>query len=215
MKKVESMDAYIRQFPPSVQKLLHTMRHTIQQAAPVATEKISYGMPTFYAAGNLVYFAAYAKHIGFYPSSSGIKAFASQFKSYKHSKGAVQFPIDKALPIGLIKRIVKYRLKENLAWALEKERKKQLRICKQGHQFYKSSDCPVCPTCAKEMQQNLFMAGKLSGPAVRALNNKKIQTLQHLSKYTEAEILALHGIGPSAMPILKKELRAQGRSFKK
>ena len=215
MKKAESIDAYIRQFPGPVQKLLLTMRHTIQQAAPEATEKISYGMPTFYAMGNLVYFAGYARHIGFYPSSTGIKAFESQFKSYKYSKGAVQFPIDKPLPIALIKRIVKYRLTENLAWALEKERKKQLKICKQGHQFYKSSDCPVCPICAKESEQNLFMAGKLPTPAVRALRNKQIHNIKDLSKYTESEILSLHGIGPSSIPILRQALRAQKKSFKK
>lgn len=215
MKKVQSIDDYIKDFPKPVQALLHTMRKTIQQAAPDATEKISYGMPTFYEAGNLVYFAAYARHIGFYPSSSGIKAFAQEFKNYKFSKGAVQFPLDKPLPLALIKRIVRYRVKENHAWALAKEKKKQVRICKQGHTFYKSSDCPVCPICAKEAQQNLFMADKLSAPAVRALSNKKIHNLQHLAKYTEAEIRALHGIGPSALSILKKALLAQRSSFKR
>jgi uncharacterized protein YdhG (YjbR/CyaY superfamily) len=92
---------------------LHKIRETIQEAAPEAIEKISYQMPTFYLKGNLVHFAAYKKHIGFYPAPSGIEAFIAQIKVYKYAKGSVQFPIDQPIPYGLITDIVKYRVKEN------------------------------------------------------------------------------------------------------
>jgi uncharacterized protein YdhG (YjbR/CyaY superfamily) len=111
---------YIRSFPKATQKLLQEMRDAIRSAAPEAIEKISYQMPTFYLHGNLVHFAAYEHHIGFYPAASGIAAFQDQLKKYKSSKGAVQFPTDKPLPLALIKKIVRYRVKENLERAKAK-----------------------------------------------------------------------------------------------
>lgn len=111
---------YIRSFPKATQKLLQEMRDAIRSAAPDAAEKISYQMPTFYLHGNLVHFAAYEHHIGFYPAASGIAAFQDQLKKYKSSKGAVQFPIDKPLPLALIKKIVRYRVTENLERAKTK-----------------------------------------------------------------------------------------------
>lgn len=107
-----TIDQYIATYPTEVQALLTTMRETIQAAAPSATEKISYGMPTFYLNGNLVHFAAYKHHIGFYPAPSGLKAFESEINQYKNSKGAVQFPIDKPLPLDLVDGIVRYRVGE-------------------------------------------------------------------------------------------------------
>ncbi len=86
----------------------------IKEAAPEATEKISYQMPTFYLHGNLVHFAAYKKHIGFYPSPSGIEAFKEEISSYKWAKGSVQFPLDKPIPYELIRKITIYRVKENV-----------------------------------------------------------------------------------------------------
>ena len=91
------------------------MRSTVQKAAPHATEKISYGMPTFYYNGNLVHFAAFKNHIGFFPTPSAIEAFEKELKSYKTSKGTVQFPLADPLPLQLIERIVKFRVKENAA----------------------------------------------------------------------------------------------------
>jgi uncharacterized protein YdhG (YjbR/CyaY superfamily) len=90
------------------------MRATIHKAAPEAAEKISYGIPTFYLNGNLVHFAAFANHIGFYPTSSGTAAFKKELGALKSSKGAVQFPKDKPLPLALVTKIVKFRVKENL-----------------------------------------------------------------------------------------------------
>lgn len=113
MLQPNNINEYIATFPPDVQKILNMLRDTIQKAAPDATEKISYAMPTFYLNGNLVHFAAYKNHIGFYPAPSGIEAFEKELSVFKTSKGAVQFPINKPLPLTLITKIVKYRVKEN------------------------------------------------------------------------------------------------------
>jgi uncharacterized protein YdhG (YjbR/CyaY superfamily) len=113
-KKAEyaSIDQYIALYPPAVQASLRGLRTTIKAAAPEATERISYRMPTFFLGENLVHFAAYGKHIGFYPTPSGITAFMEELKGYKCSKGAVQFPLDKPLPLDLIHRIVIFRVDE-------------------------------------------------------------------------------------------------------
>jgi uncharacterized protein YdhG (YjbR/CyaY superfamily)/predicted GIY-YIG superfamily endonuclease len=108
-----SIDDYIAQFPADVQNKLNELRCVINKAAPNAAEKISYGMPTFYLHKNLVHFAAFKKHIGFYPSPSGIEAFKDELSIYKTSKGTVQFPLDKPLPLDLITRIVEFRVAEN------------------------------------------------------------------------------------------------------
>lgn len=97
-----------------IQPLLNEIRKAISETAPDAVEKISYKMPTYYLKGNLVHFAAQSRHIGFYPAPSGIEAFKEELKDYKTSKGAIQFPYDKPLPIGLIKKIVKFRVDENI-----------------------------------------------------------------------------------------------------
>jgi len=120
-----TIDEYIAQFPHNVQEILKTLRKVIRESAPDATEKISYQMPTFYLHGNLVHFAAFSRHIGFYPTPSGIEAFKKEIAGYKSAKGSVQFPIDKPLPYDLIMRIVKYRVEENLRTAAEKKSKKR------------------------------------------------------------------------------------------
>lgn len=94
--------------------MLEKLRQTIRTAAPDATEKISYRIPTFYLNGNLVHFAAFKHHIGFYPTSSGVSAFQDELSKYKTSKGAIQFPLDKPLPLELVKKIVGFRVTENL-----------------------------------------------------------------------------------------------------
>ncbi|MBX2956033.1 MAG: DUF1801 domain-containing protein [Cyclobacteriaceae bacterium] len=113
-KDFKDIDSYILIFPKDVQILLQQLRETIRKAAPQAEEAIRYQMPTFKMEGNLVHFAAYKNHIGFYPAPSGLLAFQKEISKYKHSKGAVQFPLDKPLPLGLITKIVKYRVKKNL-----------------------------------------------------------------------------------------------------
>jgi uncharacterized protein YdhG (YjbR/CyaY superfamily) len=114
-----SIDEYIANFPTEVQAMLEKLRQTIRKAAPDATEKISYQMPTFHLNGNLVHFAAYAKHIGFYPTSSAIVAFETELKQYKTSKGAIQFPVDEPIPHGMVKKFVAFRVKENSARKLK------------------------------------------------------------------------------------------------
>jgi len=112
-KPIQNIDDYIAPFPKEVQLILNKVRKTISKAAPKATEKMAYGIPTFYLNENLVHFAAYEKHIGFYPAPSGIKAFKSELTEYKWAKGSVQFPLDKKIPYKLIERIVKFRVAEN------------------------------------------------------------------------------------------------------
>jgi uncharacterized protein YdhG (YjbR/CyaY superfamily) len=120
-----TIDGYIADFPQDVRKKLRELREAVIAAAPGAEEKISYRMPAFALKGNLVYFAAYKKHIGFYPTSSGIKAFKNELAAYEVSKGTVRFPIDKPLPLKLIGRIVKFRVAENLKNAGIKARVKK------------------------------------------------------------------------------------------
>jgi uncharacterized protein YdhG (YjbR/CyaY superfamily) len=111
---INTIDEYIATFPEDVQEILKKLRAVIKEAAPEAVEKMSWKMPTFWLNGNLVHFAAYKKHIGFYPAPSGISTFEEELAIYKGAKGSVQFPIDKPLPFELISRIVKFRVDENL-----------------------------------------------------------------------------------------------------
>ena len=120
-----SIDEYIAGFPPEIQKKLVELRAVIKAAAPTAGEKISYQMPTFTLKGNLVHFAAYKNHIGFYPAPRGIEEFKDELSAYKGSKGAVQFPLDQPLPLELIGRIVKFRVSENLKNAEAKDGRKK------------------------------------------------------------------------------------------
>lgn len=109
-----TIDEYIAQFPEEIQAILQKIRAVIREAAPDATEKISYQMPTFYLNGNLVHFAAFKTHIGFYPVPSGIEKFKEELSQYKGGKGSVQFPLDKPIPYDLIRRITLFRVEENL-----------------------------------------------------------------------------------------------------
>ncbi|MGN8059625.1 iron chaperone [Pedobacter sp. 22163] len=119
--KPENIDQYIANFPIETQKLLQQIRETIHKAVPEAKEVISYGMPAFKQNTVLIYFAGYAKHIGFYPTGSGIEAFKEEFAQYKWSKGAVQFPLNKPLPLDLITRITKFKAERDLEKAKKKK----------------------------------------------------------------------------------------------
>ena len=113
-KRFETIDQYIATFPPNVQDILEKLRKAIQNSAPDAKETISYQIPAFKLNGNLVYFAAYKDHIGFYPTSSGIRKFRKELSHYEVAKGTVRFPINERIPFDLVRKIVKYRVKENL-----------------------------------------------------------------------------------------------------
>ena len=111
-RKPANVEEYIQAFPENVQQVLQKIRRIIHEAAPEVKETISYGMPTFKLNGNLVHFAAYKTHIGFYPSSSGITAFEQELSDYDYSKGTVRFPIGTPVPYDLIQKIVEFRVQE-------------------------------------------------------------------------------------------------------
>jgi len=117
----KNIDEYIAVFPQDVQEILEKIRLTIRKAAPGAEETISYRMPTFTLKGNLVHFAAFKKHIGFYPTPTGIEKFQEELSVYEGAKGSVRFPLDKPIPFTLISKIVKFRAKENLERAKGKK----------------------------------------------------------------------------------------------
>lgn len=123
----KNIDDYIAGFPSEVQAILEKIRSTIRKAAPDAKETINYGIPTFTLNGNLVHFAGFKKHVGFYPTPSGIEKFTEELSAYEGAKGSVQFPLDKRMPFGLISKIVKFRVKENLERAATKGNKKRER----------------------------------------------------------------------------------------
>lgn len=112
--KYNTIDEYIKAFPEDVGVILKKMRQTIKKAVPGASETISYGIPTFDLGGrHIVHFAAFKDHVSFFPTSSGIRAFRKELAPYKTSKGTVQFPLDKPIPFGLIKKITMFRVKED------------------------------------------------------------------------------------------------------
>jgi uncharacterized protein YdhG (YjbR/CyaY superfamily) len=109
-----SIDVFISTFPKETQNILEQVRQTIKKAAPDAEETICCGIPTFTFHGNLVHFSAFKKHIGFYPTPSGVSFFKKELACYKCAKGSIQFPLDKPLPLDLIRKIVQFRVQENL-----------------------------------------------------------------------------------------------------
>ena len=124
-KVAGNIDEYIEQFPANVQVILQKLRAAIKKTAPAAEELISYQMPAFKYHGMLVYFAGYKNHIGFYPTSSPMKVFKDRLTNYKTSKGGIQFPINEAIPLTLVKDIVKFRIKENMEKENAKLKKKK------------------------------------------------------------------------------------------
>jgi len=110
-----TVDEYIAQFPEDVQRILLKIRALIKELAPQAVEKISYQMPGYHLNGSLVWFAGHEKYIGFYPTGSGIEAFKEELSGYKWSKGAVQFPLDRPIPYDLIRKMVNFKMEENLS----------------------------------------------------------------------------------------------------
>ena len=119
-KTPKTIDEYIETFPADIQARLQKLREVIRVAAPNATEKISYQMPTFYLNGNLVHFAAFKHHIGFYPTPSGTERFQKELSAYKTSKGTVQFSLDQPIPFDLVTRLVEFRVEENKQKASKK-----------------------------------------------------------------------------------------------
>jgi len=191
MKSYADHDSYIADFPEEIQARLQEIRKIVAKTAPKAKETVKYGIPTFELNGNLVHYAAYKNHIGFYPTPSAIEAFSKELASYVTSRGTVQIPHTEKLPVALIKRMVKFRVEENLAKA-QKPNKKDA-----------------------EKEYSAWPPVGLSAPAQRALVSAGIKTVKQLSKYSEAEILRLHGMGPKSIPLLKLTLKSAGLSFRK
>jgi uncharacterized protein YdhG (YjbR/CyaY superfamily) len=123
-KTRNTIDEYISDFSKEVQHILQKIRAIVKEAAPDAEEAIKYQIPTFVLSGNLVHFAAFEKHIGLYPTPSGIEQFKDELSSYKSAKGSVKFPLGSPIPYGLIEKIVKFRVKENRLKAANKSPKK-------------------------------------------------------------------------------------------
>ncbi|WP_294824840.1 DUF1801 domain-containing protein [uncultured Flavobacterium sp.] len=123
MNKPKNIDEYIAAFPPEIQKTLGEVRQIIRNAAPEATEKISYALPTFYLHGNLVHFGAFTNHIGLYALPSGNKAFQDEISRYQTGKGSIQFPLSEPMPHDLIQKIVNFRVAENNEKAMLKNKK--------------------------------------------------------------------------------------------
>lgn len=120
----QNIDEYLAVLPEDVKAIMETVRKLIHEAAPDAIETMSYQIPTFDLHGNLVHFAAFKNHIGFYPAPSGMEAFKEELSAYKGAKGSVQFPLNQPIPYDLITRIVKFRVQENLERAAKKSEKK-------------------------------------------------------------------------------------------
>jgi uncharacterized protein YdhG (YjbR/CyaY superfamily) len=121
----KTIDDYIAGFSPDIRAILQKLRATIRKAAPGAEEAIKYRLPTFVLSGNLVHFGAFKKHIGFYATPTGNKQFREELSAYQGAKGSVQFPLDKPIPYGLISKMVKFRVKENLERSIANDREKQ------------------------------------------------------------------------------------------
>lgn len=126
-KTSKNIDEYIAGFPRDIQERLEKIRSTIAKAAPGAEETIAWGMPTFRLNGNLVFFAAFKHHIGFFPTPSAIVKYRKELLFYEGGKGSVRFPSDKPIPLGLISKIVKFRVRENVEKATAKNKQKAKR----------------------------------------------------------------------------------------
>ena len=197
-----NIDAYISAFPKEIQDVLAQVRSTIQQAAPEASETISYAIPTFVLQGPLVYFAAFKNHIGLYALPSGTAAFQKELAPYKSGKGSVQFPLNQPMPLKLITRIVQFRVAENNAKAKKKKHSK------------KSTPVNNLNKANNEGAEPSFLES-LSAPARRALEAKDITTLQKLARCTQKELLELHGVGKTTLPKLTQALATEGLQLKK
>lgn len=139
-KQVKTIDQYLETIPQNAKSILEKIRQAVHAAAPEVAESLSYAMPAFKLHGKpLVYMAAWDRHIGLYATPSANSAFTKELGKYHVSKGAIQFPLDKAVPYGLIKKIILFKVKE-IKQAARK-------VCSRGHVFFRSKDMPSCPVC--------------------------------------------------------------------
>ena len=201
MQSYNTIDQYIEDFPPTIQKILASIRSTIQKTVPQAQEAIKYGIPTFVLGGNLIHFAAFKHHIGIYPGPVGIAAFEKELSRYQTSKGAIQLPLDEPIPLNLIKKIVEFRVQQT-------EMKLKLKSAKSKKATSKTA------TPKKAVDANAFLP-TISAPARRALAGEGISNLKQLSKYSASQLLELHGMGPGSIPKIEEALKAEGLTLKR
>jgi uncharacterized protein YdhG (YjbR/CyaY superfamily) len=187
-----SVDKYLEAFSGQARESLNEMRRILRDALPNAEECISYGMPAYRMTTVLVYFAGNKHHVGFYPTSSGIKKFEHELGRWKHSKGAIQFPYDQKLPKVLITNIAHMRRDET-----EKGAKQQ---CELLHDRQKATSYEQA---IAKMESALRNAG-LAKPALRALIDLDVKTIKALKKADIQTLAGKHGIGPHALSIIKK-----------
>ncbi len=187
-----SVDIYLDTFSGKARERLNEMRRILIDALPHAEECISYGMPAYRMSKVLVYFAGNKHHVGFYPTSSGIRKFEHELGEWKHTKGAIQFPYDKQLPKGLIRKIAIMRKHET------ENRSKQKCEIKKNHKKALSYEQAIA-----KMESELRHSG-LAKPALRALIDLEVQTIKSLKKADIQTLAGKHGIGPHALNIIKK-----------
>jgi uncharacterized protein YdhG (YjbR/CyaY superfamily) len=199
---------YINSFPKETQVHLNKVRSFIKSIIPEAEEVMSYGIPTFNYYHNLVHFAGYERHIGFYPGAGAMKHFAKDFSRYKSGKGSVQFPLNQEIPFDLIEQVVNYRVEENKKKLLQNAK---YSLCVNYHVHLKKEICPICgqPDILKDDDFSM-----LSNPAQRALASNGIDTWKNLAQFDLNTILSWHGIGKSAVPKIKEELDKRGLKLK-
>ena len=206
--RAKSIDEYIAEFPSETQTALREMRELIASIAPDAVETISYAIPTFDLLGaHLVHFAGYQRHVGFYPTGTGIEAFKDELTGYKTSTGAVQFPLGQPLPTELIRRIVEYRVASvtrDTAAAKRGRKPAAERVASTGK----------ARPAASPVSQSASFLTKLAAPAQRALSLAGVISVQKLASFTESELLKLHGLGPGSIPVLRGALAEAGLSFR-
>lgn len=206
MKSQNPILAYIEKHPKNIQSKLMQIRAIVLENAPNAEECISYGMPAFKQGKMILYFAAFKNHIGIYPTANGVVAFEKWSKKFKTSKGAIQIPNEKDIPVLLLKKLVLYRISH-----LEPKTKKT--HCSKGHVFEKKGDGNTCPICAKELKNHFFIPN-LSAPAVRALQANKINSLKDFSKVKLVQLSQWHGIGPKSLSQIALTMKNAGLKFK-
>lgn len=194
MRTFTDVDAYIAAQPEALRDRLEALRKIIRAAAPDAEECISYGMPAFKYFGPLVYFGAFKNHIGFFPTGSGVQQFVNELDGFIHSKGTIQLLHSQPIPDALIRKITRFRVQENEAKAALKKKK-------------------ISPQAHPKEAASLPIEG-ISAPARRALDAAGIKSLKGLARYTEAQLLDLHGLGPSAIPRIRKALEEAGLRLK-
>lgn len=175
------ISVYIDSFDKDIKKRLFALWKSVKEAAPLTEETLTYQMPTFKLnRKNLVHFAAFKNHIGFYPTPSAITAFKKELAVYKQSKGAVQFPHTRPLPLALIKKMVRFRVKENnTPSTIKKNASTTLEVCSRGHEFLKSKEIPVCPVCWPGRYKNQKNSSRTRRPRYVMPGYIKQALLQH------------------------------------